>query len=84
VIITRKAPLDEVFDTRFGMGPEGLGSTDFLSHEVADAMNPVWAAFKAAHNGQWPEDISQLPPYATTPEQKAALQKLLLRESPAK
>ena len=47
-------------------------------------MNPVWGAFKAAHNGQWPEDISQPPPYATTPERKAALQKLLLRESAAK
>src|SRR5256885_5087988 len=30
-----------------------------LFRSVADAMNPVWDAFKAAHNGQWPEDRSE-------------------------
>ena len=81
VIITQKAPVDDVFDTRYGIGPVGFGSTDFLSREVAPTMNPVWEAFKAAHNGQWPDDVSQLLPYATTPEQQAALQKLMLKNS---
>jgi len=81
VIITQKAPVDEVFDTRYGIGPIGYGSTDFLSRDNANTMNPVWEAFRAAHNGQWPDDDSQLLPYATTPEQQAALQKLMLRDS---
>jgi RNA polymerase sigma factor (sigma-70 family) len=81
VIITQKAPVDDVFDTRFGIGPNGYGSADFLSRETAPTMNPVWEAFRAAHNGQWPDDVSQLQPYATTPEQQAALQKLILKRS---
>jgi RNA polymerase sigma factor (sigma-70 family) len=81
VIITQKAPVDDVFDTRYGIGPVGFGSTDFLSREIAFTMNPVWEAFKAGHNGQWPDDVSQLQPYATTPEQQAALQKLMLKKS---
>ena len=84
VIITQKAAVDEVFDTRYGIGPDGFGSTDFLSREVAPTMDPVWEAFRAAHNGQWPDDVSQLQPYATTPEQQAALQKLMLKNSNSK
>jgi RNA polymerase sigma factor (sigma-70 family) len=84
VIITQKAPVDDVFDTRYGIGPSGFGSTDFLGREVAPTMNPVWEAFRAAHNGQWPDDVSQLLPYATTPEQQAALQKLMLKNSAGK
>jgi len=70
--------VDDVFDMRIGIGPDGTGRTDFLSREVADTMNPVWDAFKAANNGQYPDDVSQLMPYAKTPEQLAALQKLML------
>jgi RNA polymerase sigma factor (sigma-70 family) len=81
VIITQKAPVDDVCDTRFGIGPNGYGSTDFLSREIAATMNPVWEAFRAAHNGQWADDVSQLEPYATTPEQQAALQKLLVKKA---
>ena len=84
VIITQKAPVDEVFDTCLGIGPNGRGATDFLSRRVADAMNPLWEAFRAAHDGQWPDDVSQLQPYAKTPEQQIALQKLMLKNSAGK
>jgi hypothetical protein len=47
-------------------------------------MNPVFEAYRAAHNGQWQTDLSDLLPYATTPEQQAALQKLILRKSAQK
>jgi hypothetical protein len=73
--------VDDVFDTRFGIGPYGLGSTDFLSRAIADTMNPVWEAFRAEHDGEWPEDVSELHPYAKTSEQQAALQKLMLKRS---
>ena len=81
VIITQKAPVDDVFDTRFGIGPNGFGSTDFLSREIAHTMDPVWEAFRNEHNGEWPEDVSQLHPYAKTSEQQLALQKLMLKRS---
>jgi hypothetical protein len=79
VIITQRAPVDDVFDTRFGVGPNGLGSTDFLSREIAATMDPVWEAFRNEHYGEWPEDVSELHPYAKTSEQQAALQKLILK-----
>jgi RNA polymerase sigma factor (sigma-70 family) len=81
VIITQRAPVDDVFDTRFGIGPNGFGSTDFLEREIADTMNPVWESFRTEHNGEWPEDVSELLPYAKTSEQQVALQKLLLKRS---
>jgi RNA polymerase sigma factor (sigma-70 family) len=84
IIITQKAPADEVFDTRYGIGPQSLGSTDFLSGGTAATLNPVREAFRAAHNGKWPDNNSQLLPYASTPEQQTALQKLILRDSTSK
>jgi RNA polymerase sigma factor (sigma-70 family) len=81
VIITQKAPVDDVFDTRYGIGPNGFGSTDFLPNEIFETMKPVFDAYRAAHNGQWQTEMSQLLPYATTPEQQTALQKLMLKKS---
>jgi RNA polymerase sigma factor (sigma-70 family) len=77
VIITQRAAVDDVFDTRLAIGPDGLGSRPFLSPETT----PVYEAYRAAHNGQWPDDVSELQPYATTPEQQAAFQKLLLKKA---
>jgi len=86
VIITQKAPpVDEVFDTRQVIGSGGgQGSTDFLPPETWAAMKPVYEAYRAAHNGQWQTDFSELQPYARTAEQQAALQKLILRNSASK
>jgi RNA polymerase sigma factor (sigma-70 family) len=81
VIITQKAPVDDVFDTRYGIGPNGSGSTGFLPNETFETMKPVFDAYRAAHNGQWQTEMSQLLPYATTPEQQTALQKLILKNS---
>ena len=83
-IITQKKAVDDVFDTRYGIGPDGFGTTDFLSRETRTVMNPVYEAFRNANNGYWPDNQSQLLPYVTTPEQQAALQKHILRESSAK
>ncbi|MCI0744281.1 MAG: sigma-70 family RNA polymerase sigma factor [Verrucomicrobia subdivision 3 bacterium] len=81
VIITQKAPVDDLYDTRFGIGPNGFGSTDFLSSLTRDVLAPVNQAFAAANNGKFPEDLSQLLPYAVTPEQQAALQKLIQKRA---
>ncbi|HTY88277.1 MAG TPA: sigma-70 family RNA polymerase sigma factor [Candidatus Acidoferrum sp.] len=83
VIITQRAPVDEVFDIRWGIGPNGFGSTDFLSTstDTYKTMQPVFDAYRAAHNGQWQDNLSELQLYATTPEQQAALQKLILKKA---
>jgi len=39
-------------------------------------ITPALTAYKAANNGQYPTNPSDLLPYLTTPEQQAALQKL--------
>jgi RNA polymerase sigma factor (sigma-70 family) len=80
-IITQKAPVDDIFDTRYGIGPNGFGSAAFLSSVLGDTLAPVNEAYMAAHNGQTGATSVQLLPYATTPEQQAAVQKLILHDS---
>jgi transcription-repair coupling factor (superfamily II helicase) len=46
-------------------------------------MIPVAKAFSAANNGKEATDVSQLLPYATTPDQQAAIQKLIQRQKAA-
>ncbi|MGB7769121.1 MAG: sigma-70 family RNA polymerase sigma factor [Verrucomicrobiia bacterium] len=74
-IITEKAAVDDIFDSRNVVGSNGSGSVDFLTTETEDILRPVYKAFSAANNGQTITDYSQLLPYATTPEQQAAIQK---------
>ncbi len=81
-IITQKTPLvpDPNPDLRFAIGPGGYGSTSYESSDIADAatiLQPVVKAYAAANNGQQPASPSQIAPYLSTPEQKAAFQKML-------
>jgi hypothetical protein len=80
-IITQKAPVDDIFDTLYGIGPSGFGTADFLNTEFGNTLEPVNEAYMAAHNGQTGATSVQLLPYATTPEQQAAVQKLILHDS---
>jgi ABC-type uncharacterized transport system ATPase subunit len=82
-IITQKSPVDDVFDMRSIIGPNGYGSTDFLSSEIGNTINQVTKAFSEANNGNEPTDVSQLLPYAATPEQQAAVQKMIERQKSA-
>jgi len=80
-VITEKSAVDDIFDSRDVIGQNGYGTSGFLDHEIGYTLNPVYQAFYAANNGQGFTDLSQLLPYATTPEQQAALQKMILRAS---
>jgi RNA polymerase sigma factor (sigma-70 family) len=69
-VITEKAPVDWDYDSRLVVGTSGYGTSDF----AADWLIPVVRAFREA-NGR---DVTfthftQLMPYATTPEQRHAL-----------
>jgi len=78
-IITQKAAVDDLFDSRMAIGPHGFGSSDFLSSEIKNTLGPVYQAYQDANNGQEPGNPSQLVPYASTAEQKALLQKVIQR-----
>ncbi len=92
-IITEKTAVDDFLDSRIIIGPGG-GYTvgDWLSGELADTLFPVYRAFDKANpqsNGPLQfQNIkpSQYLPYATTPAQRAAVQKLIeqqqLRSAP--
>jgi RNA polymerase sigma factor (sigma-70 family) len=84
MIITEMTPVDDIFDSRTVVGSRGSGSVDFLTTETENIIAPVYKAFLAANNGQEPADVSQILPYATTPEQQAAVQKMMLKNSTTK
>jgi RNA polymerase sigma factor (sigma-70 family) len=81
-IITQKAAVDDVFDARTVVGSLGYASANFL--DTNSILVPLYQAFMSANNGQDATDKIQLLPYATTPEQKALLQKVLLFDSVSK
>lgn len=80
-IITEKAPVDDIFDSRNVVGNRGSGSVDFLTMETQDVLMPVYKAFTSANGGQEPVNMSQMLPYATTAEQQIALQKMIERHA---
>lgn len=75
-IITQKAPVDATYDSRNVVGPSGNGTTNYPSPEAL-AVQAVVQAYLAANNGQQPANPGDLLNYATTPEQQAAIQKML-------
>jgi hypothetical protein len=80
-LITQRSAVDDVFDMRYGIGPSGFGTTDFLSSETRDILGPLWKAYAAEHNGHYPDEVAQLVPYASTPEQQAAVEKMVLKHN---
>ena len=80
-IITEKAAVDDIFDERNVVGADGSGSVDFLTTEVEPYLGQAMKAYMAANHGLQPNDVSDVLPYATTPEQKAAVQQMILKNS---
>lgn len=80
-IITEKSAVDEIFDTRNVVGSDGFGNVDFLTTDVEPYLGQVYKAYMAANKGLEPANVSDVLPYATTPEQKAAVQKMILKDS---
>jgi hypothetical protein len=78
-IITQVAIVDADYDERYGVGLGGYGTASPQDNSPAGILRPVFEAYTTANNGTLPADISQLVPYATTPEQQAALQLAIKR-----
>lgn len=83
-IITEKAAVDESLDSRWAIGPNGYGASNYQPPEISTAiatLAPAVKAYAAANNGSQPTDPSQILPFLTTPEQQAAYQTLLKQSS---
>ncbi|HEY3862977.1 MAG TPA: sigma-70 family RNA polymerase sigma factor [Verrucomicrobiae bacterium] len=84
MIVTQIAPVDEAYDNRLVVGANGSGSTGGWTaweQGAAKTLRPVYDAYQAANPGTPPSGLADLAPYATTPEQQAALQKALSMKS---
>ena len=80
-IVTEKAPVDELLDSRMVIGTRGYGSTDFLGSEIGDTLKPVYQAYHQAHGDSWTGfQVSDLTHFTETPEQQAAVQKLITQK----
>ena len=77
-IVTQKAlPIDEEYDSRMVIT---LTGNCFTSNDSVRSLFPAIGAFQTVHEGRDYEHFSQLLPYVTTPEQRAALDRLLENE----
>jgi hypothetical protein len=77
-IVTPKAsPIDEEYDSRMVIN---LTASCFTSNDSIRLLFPAIGAFQKANEGRDYENLSQLIPYVTTPEQRAALDRLLDNE----
>ena len=77
-IVTQKAsPIDEEYDLRMVIN---LTGNCFTSNDSVRLLFPAIGAFQKANEGRDYEHLSQLIPYVTTPEQRAALDRLLENE----
>ena len=77
-IVTQKAlPIDEEYDLRMVIL---LTASCFTSNDSIRSLFPAVGAFQTANEGRDYKNLSQLIPYVTTPEQRAALDRLLENE----
>ena len=80
-IITQRRVVDSGFDHYIVIGPNGFGSTSVspdLSRDLAVAR-PAMLAYKEAR-GERHRDLNEVIPFATSAEQKEAIQRILQRE----
>ncbi|MEO7300100.1 MAG: sigma-70 family RNA polymerase sigma factor [Verrucomicrobiota bacterium] len=88
-IISQKAAIDEEYDSRMGLGSNGWGTSGgaWKPQTVAldsaiKILTPAMKDYKSANNGIEPSEPAQLLPYLKTPDEKAALQKVIQARNP--
>lgn len=76
-IITQAVVIDSEYHVTLVLGKDGMGSTTTppVELQALSAVLPLQKAYRAAH-GSDSRDFQLLQPYATTPEQYAAIQTL--------
>jgi len=93
-IITQKTAIDPEFDARWGIGPNGYGTSgsssasdawsgrDLALSAAIKELSPALEAYRADHEGKEPSDPAQIQPYLSPPAQIAAMQTLLQQAKP--
>jgi RNA polymerase sigma factor (sigma-70 family) len=75
-MITQNSLVDVEYDNHLIIGSSGMGATSTKQSSSAvaiETVRPLIEAYRAASGATNLNDISELTPYATTPEQKAAI-----------
>ena len=82
-LITQRTPIDPENDTQWSLGRNGLGAASYRDAQALNTLAPAMKAFTAAastnSDGRVAFSPQQLLPYLTTPEEKAAYEKLTNR-----
>ena len=81
-ILTQKEAIDEVFDARLVIGPQGRGSTNFRSDRTSEIFWELSRAYQADHGGMRPSDPLDLEPYVRTSAEQKAIDDWRLARSP--
>jgi RNA polymerase sigma factor (sigma-70 family) len=82
-VITQKAAVDNELDQRTAIGARGYGSAGNGFNPDTQYLEATAKAFAKANPGRQPTGIEDLVPYATTPQQKAALNHVLAAQKAA-
>jgi RNA polymerase sigma factor (sigma-70 family) len=72
--IAEKAPVDAAYDSRGVIGAQGFLFTDFRPFPIDKRLWLPYQEFRASNPGVNPTEPAQLLPYATTQEQRTAIQ----------
>jgi hypothetical protein len=80
-VVTQLSPVDSEFDNQFVIGPNGFGSCSFPkdgqpTEEDYNALAPAKEAFTNNNDNRDFGSLDDLEPYLTTPEARAAYDKI--------
>jgi RNA polymerase sigma factor (sigma-70 family) len=84
-VLAQKSVVDEDYDTRWKIGPNGYTTSTLESDRLFETLKPAMAAYSAANAGQSPKGPFELLPYLQTAEQKKAYDQVMKKtQVPAK
>ncbi|HEY6227477.1 MAG TPA: hypothetical protein VI282_10185, partial [Verrucomicrobiae bacterium] len=88
-VVTQETPVDAEFDHQFVIGPNGFGTCSFPKEgqptaEDYDALDSAKEAFAKTNDNREINALEDLEPYLTTPQARAAYEKIKKFSAPKK
>jgi RNA polymerase sigma factor (sigma-70 family) len=80
MVLIEKAAVDKWQETQIAIGPTTFGwapTPEPVRLAFPEVLKPAMESYRSQNSQKVPADFNELKPYLTTPEQKAALDKLL-------